>query len=321
MDVFPLILSGFAFVYMEDDRDAEDAIRALDRIEFGRKGRKLRVEWTKQERDRSIRRPEASRKPSSNSRPSKTLFVINFDPYHTRTRDLEKHFDPYGKILNVRIRKNFAFIQYESLDDAIKALDATNLSKLLDRVITVEFAIKDDDARRNDYSPDRPRDRSPARGYDRMRSSSPRRERGSPDYGHNNGRSPSPRRRELASPKYDLRSSQSPSHKDTEPKYGRGLSTSPRNERNSRYNDKHNPVPLRDRSDDVMVRSPSPGKRATPDYGQGSSPSPPRGQRQRVGLDDFDCEQKPAYSDGESPPQDQYGSRSPVVRGRSRSRS
>ncbi|XP_073272296.1 serine/arginine-rich splicing factor RS40-like isoform X1 [Primulina huaijiensis] len=313
--------SGFAFVYMEDDRDAEDAIRALDRIEFGRKGRKLRVEWTKQERDRSIRRPEASRKPSSNSRPSKTLFVINFDPYHTRTRDLEKHFDPYGKILNVRIRKNFAFIQYESLDDAIKALDATNLSKLLDRVITVEFAIKDDDARRNDYSPDRPRDRSPARGYDRMRSPSPRRERGSPDYGHNNGRSPSPRRRERASPKYDLRSSQSPSHKETEPKYGRGLSTSPRNERNSRYNDKHNPVPLRDRSDDVMVRSPSPGKRATPDYGQGSSPSPPRGQRQRVGLDDFDREQKPAYSDGESPPQDRYGSRSPVVRGRSRSRS
>lgn len=32
---------------MEDDRDAEDAIRALDRREFGRKGRRLRVEWTK----------------------------------------------------------------------------------------------------------------------------------------------------------------------------------------------------------------------------------------------------------------------------------
>jgi len=32
---------------MEDERDAEAAIRALDRIEFGRKGRRLRVEWTK----------------------------------------------------------------------------------------------------------------------------------------------------------------------------------------------------------------------------------------------------------------------------------
>lgn len=38
---------GFAFVYMEDERDAEDAIRKLDRIDFGRKGRRLRVEWTK----------------------------------------------------------------------------------------------------------------------------------------------------------------------------------------------------------------------------------------------------------------------------------
>jgi arginine/serine-rich splicing factor 4/5/6 len=32
---------------MEDERDAEDAIRRLDRAEFGRKGRCLRVEWTK----------------------------------------------------------------------------------------------------------------------------------------------------------------------------------------------------------------------------------------------------------------------------------
>lgn len=39
--------SGFAFVYMEDERDAEDAIRGLDRIEFGRKGRRLRIEWSK----------------------------------------------------------------------------------------------------------------------------------------------------------------------------------------------------------------------------------------------------------------------------------
>lgn len=32
---------------MENERDAEDAIRRLDRTEFGRKGRRLRVEWTK----------------------------------------------------------------------------------------------------------------------------------------------------------------------------------------------------------------------------------------------------------------------------------
>lgn len=32
---------------MDDERDAEYAIRKLDRTEFGRKGRRLRIEWTK----------------------------------------------------------------------------------------------------------------------------------------------------------------------------------------------------------------------------------------------------------------------------------
>ena len=34
-------------MHMDDEKDAEYAIRALDRSEFGRKGRRLRVEWTK----------------------------------------------------------------------------------------------------------------------------------------------------------------------------------------------------------------------------------------------------------------------------------
>ena len=136
---------------MEDEGDAEYAIRKLDNLEFGRKGRRLRVEWTKVitvyyisathvyfsyfliylvtvlQQERSMRKPENSRRSAANSRPSKTLFVINFDPYHTRTRDLERHFEPYGKILNIRIRKNFAFIQFEVQEDAIKALEATNM--------------------------------------------------------------------------------------------------------------------------------------------------------------------------------------------------
>ncbi|XP_019189651.1 PREDICTED: serine/arginine-rich splicing factor RS41-like isoform X2 [Ipomoea nil] len=212
--------AGFAFIYMEDERDAEDAIRKLDRIEFGRKGRRLRVEWTKQER--GARKPDTStRRSSANSKPSKTLFVINFDPVHTRTRDLERHFEPYGKILNVRIRRNFAFIQYDSEDEASRALEATNMSKLMDRVISVEFAIKDDDDRRNGYSPERRgRDYSPDRrgGYDRRRSPSPyRRDRGSPDYGHGsvpNSRPPpsrgSPEYGEVQSPTNDRYQSRSP---------------------------------------------------------------------------------------------------------------
>lgn len=300
--------SGFAFVYMEDDRDAEDAIRGLDRYEYGRKGRRLRVEWTKQER--VTRRPESTKKSLTNSRPSKTLFVINFDPYHTRTRDLERHFDPYGKIMNVRIRRNFAFIQYESQEDATKAIEATNMSKLMDRVISVEYAIKDDDDRRNGHSPDRGRDRSPGRrGHERGRSPSPyRKERGSPDYGR--GRSPSPYRRERASPDYGRGRSRSPQRKErTNSDHGRSRSSrSPRRER---------PSP-------DHVRDPSPREgRVTPDYGRGS-PSP---QRERISPDDYprgrshdskhELRESPKYEEGESPADERYQSRSPPARERS----
>ncbi|GFY84281.1 RNA-binding (RRM/RBD/RNP motifs) family protein [Actinidia rufa] len=251
--------SGFAFVYMDDERDAEDAIRGLDRMDFGRKGRRLRVEWTKQER--GPRRPE---------------------------------------------KGIFAFIQYESQEDAIKALDATNMSKLMDRVISVEYAIKDDDDRRNGHSPDRSRDRSPGRrGQDRGQSLSPyRRERASPDYGR--GRSPSPYRRGRASPDY-----------------GRGPSPSPH--RKEKTNSDHGRSPRRERHSPDHGRERSPRQRVTPDYGHGS-PSP---QRERINRDNYQRDPSPdskhelrdtAKYDGEdSPPHERYRSRSPLARERSRS--
>ncbi|KAM2975815.1 hypothetical protein FF1_001932 [Malus domestica] len=274
--------SGFAFIYMEDERDAEYAIRGLDRKEFGRKGRRLRVEWTKQEH--GTRRPGASRRSSTNTRPSKTLFVINFDPYHTRTKDLERHFDSYGKIVSVRIRRNFAFVQYESQEDATRALEATNMSKLMDRVISVEYAVRDDDERKDGFSPDRrSRDRSPDRGRDRRRSPSPyKRERGSPDYGRgpspgayrrergspDYGRGASPYRRERVSPDYGRGRSPSPYRRDRSD-HGRVLSRSPRKERVSADR-------VRDRS---RSRSPYGREKLGVDNGHGPSRSPYKRER------------------------------------------
>ena len=63
---------------------------------------------------------------TTNQRPTKTLFVINFDPIRTRERDIKRHFEPYGNVLHVQIRSNFAFVQFETHEDATKALDATN---------------------------------------------------------------------------------------------------------------------------------------------------------------------------------------------------
>ncbi|XVF33125.1 hypothetical protein REPUB_Repub17cG0141200 [Reevesia pubescens] len=172
--------SGFAFVYFEDERDAEDAIRALDNMPFGYDRRSLSVEWAKGEHGRHR---DGSRS-TTNQKPTKTLFVINFDPIRTRERDIQRHFEPYGKVLHVRIRRNFAFVQFATQEDATKVLEATQRSKLLDRVVSVEYALRDDDERYDRYD-------SPRReGYGRRgdspngRSLSPaNRRRPSPDYG------------------------------------------------------------------------------------------------------------------------------------------
>jgi len=96
-------------------------------------------------------------------------------------------------------------------------------SKLMDRVITVEYAIRDDD--RSDYNPDRrARDMSPDRGgYDRRRSPSPyRRERGSPDYGY---------RRDRDSPDYGSHGPNPGAKPDARGSPGYGRDESPANGR------------------------------------------------------------------------------------------
>ncbi|KAD5317063.1 hypothetical protein E3N88_17009 [Mikania micrantha] len=80
------------------------------------------------------------------------------------------------------IWRNFAFVQFETQEEATKALECTHMSKILDRVVSVEYALRDDSERGN-------RSMSPRRDYGRRgdspyRSPSPyRRGRPSPDYG------------------------------------------------------------------------------------------------------------------------------------------
>ncbi|KAL2336234.1 hypothetical protein Fmac_010680 [Flemingia macrophylla] len=229
-------VAGFAFVYYEDERDAEEAIRALDNIPFGHEKRRLSVEWARGERGRHRDGSKA------NQRPTKTLFVINFDPIRTRVRDIEKHFEPYGNVLHVRIRRNFAFVQFETQEDATKALECTNMSKILDRVVSVEYALRDDSERGDNYG-------SPRRGgYERSPSPAYRR-RPSPDYGH-------PR-----SPAYD-RYNGGPDRRS--PDYGR--------HRSPDYGRRRSP-------DYGRRRSPDYGKHRSPEYGRYRSGSPVRRSR------------------------------------------
>ncbi|XP_077234450.1 serine/arginine-rich splicing factor RS31-like isoform X2 [Tasmannia lanceolata] len=214
------IKSGFAFVYFDDERDAEDAIRGLDDIPFGYSKRRLSVEWARQG-ERGPRHRDGS-KAVANMRPTKTLFVINFDPIHTRIRDIERHFEPYGKVLHVRIRRNFAFVQFETQEEATKALECTHMSKILDRVVSVEYALRDDGERgdRRD-SPRRGGGDYGRRGGDSPygRSISPVHRRGpgrpSPDYGH------------ARSPVYDRDNGPVAYDRNRSPDYGRYPSLSP----------------------------------------------------------------------------------------------
>jgi len=63
----------------------------------------------------------------SKTRSPQTLFVINFDPNRSRVSDIERHFKPYVSLHNVQIRRNFAFVQYETQEDATKALECTDM--------------------------------------------------------------------------------------------------------------------------------------------------------------------------------------------------
>lgn len=74
--------------------------------------------------DGEVRRREDLRR--RQTKPTTTLFVVNFDVDKTRERDLEKHFEPFGKLRRVQIKRNYAFIQYEDVDQSADALKACN---------------------------------------------------------------------------------------------------------------------------------------------------------------------------------------------------
>lgn len=78
--------------------------------------------------DGEVRRREDLRR--RQTKPTTTLFVVNFDVDKTRERDLERHFEPYGKLRRVQIKRNYAFIQFDTVDQSTDAPKATSGSCL-----------------------------------------------------------------------------------------------------------------------------------------------------------------------------------------------
>jgi len=171
--------AGFAFVFLEGGTDVEEAARTVDGKELAR--RPLKVEPARG--DGAIKRREDQRRKVTENEPSESLFVVNFDSYKTSDRDIEKAFERYGKIERVQKIGNYAFVQFETVEQAKEAKEGMSGQRLGDRNIIVEYVDK---SRKDRYDGRRERSRSPRRSRSpprrRYRSRSPRRSRSPPRY-------------------------------------------------------------------------------------------------------------------------------------------
>ncbi|KAG2434118.1 hypothetical protein HXX76_007845 [Chlamydomonas incerta] len=248
---------GYAFVCMRYKEDGDVAIRKLDRTEWGYKKRMLKVEWAQ--------KTEADRK--RDTKPSRTLFVVNFDVRRTSERDIERYFGRFGRLTRVQIKKSYSFVQFQNVEDAIKAMDRANGAQMEGRTLAVEYVQNEDpNTRVAEYgrSGSGGRDERGGGGGGRYRSRS--RSRSRDRYRRSPERSPARYDRRASPP--PRRDSRSPPPRERSPPPRRGGSRSP--------------VP-RDRSPPprrVASRSPPPAeRRASPPPPRRDSRSPPPRER------------------------------------------
>lgn len=169
---------GFCFIFLldaktQDDKDrVERYVTELNGMEIPNVSKTLRCEFARG--DGRIKRKEDDRR--KNILPSETLFVVNFHEETTKREDLEMLFSPYGELVRIDMKRNYAFVQFTSVENASKAKEATNGGKLDQSVITVEFVAQrvgegrggGGDRRKERERSDRDRDRGyRARDYTR----------------------------------------------------------------------------------------------------------------------------------------------------------
>jgi RNA recognition motif-containing protein len=133
----------YAFVWLENDEITSRALAECNNTYLHRRSRrKMVVEMARQ--DGSVRKRENDRADSAHYKPNETLFVANFDADRTRDDDLRSLFTRYGPIVRANIPrgKNFGFVQFEQLPDAVDAKNAMNNAQWLGRTLSVEYVTK-----------------------------------------------------------------------------------------------------------------------------------------------------------------------------------
>jgi len=132
---------GYAFVYIQSPAEGDaqpflEKMKGATSIEGGTNV--LRIELA--QGNGPSKRKEDSR---SNLPPSKTLFIVNFDAATTTADGLRKVFEEFGTVTRCDIRgtsSKFAFVAFDTVEEASKARDNTNKGTLGDSVLSVEFA-------------------------------------------------------------------------------------------------------------------------------------------------------------------------------------
>eukprot|EP00540_Astrosyne_radiata_P001465 CAMPEP_0116869312 /NCGR_PEP_ID=MMETSP0418-20121206/27693_1 /TAXON_ID=1158023 /ORGANISM="Astrosyne radiata, Strain 13vi08-1A" /LENGTH=313 /DNA_ID=CAMNT_0004505401 /DNA_START=18 /DNA_END=957 /DNA_ORIENTATION=- len=98
----------------------------------------LRAEFARG--DGRIKRKEDDRR--KRITPSETLFVVNFHEETTKREDLRMLFEPYGELVRIEMKRNYAFVQFRTVQEATRAKEEVNGGKLDQSVLTVEFVAQ-----------------------------------------------------------------------------------------------------------------------------------------------------------------------------------
>ncbi|XP_076144733.1 RNA-binding protein 4.1-like [Alosa pseudoharengus] len=118
------IVKNFGFVHMEEQSDAEEAIRNLHHHMMN--GQAINVELSKG-------------KPKNRSRGSTKLYVSNISTTCTN-QELRAKFEEYGPVLECDIVKDYAFVHLEREEDALSAIKGLDNSAFQGKLMNVQLS-------------------------------------------------------------------------------------------------------------------------------------------------------------------------------------
>ena len=131
---------SYAFVHLKGYR-LDRSIRRINPMYW--KGVRLTVEFAKSNEIQKWDERKYYRK-------NRTLFVVNFDENKVNQSLIEDLFNKYGTLRRVSVRRNFAFVEYNELSDAIQAKSKLSGTRFYGKDLIVRYAASPDDKIRED---------------------------------------------------------------------------------------------------------------------------------------------------------------------------